>query len=225
MRHADFCTQFLTPNASVLDIGSGKGIFLVEMAQKGFHVSGVETSVEYIAETKEKARQANVTVEVIQAHAEKLPFADHMFEFANCSEVSEHVDDPVALVREIFRVLKPGGKAYISFHNRFGIFDYHYHLYFINWMPRRMAEWVLHLCGKQKVDSPSIGRQKLSTMHYFSYRKAVSLLEQVGFSVEDIRVDRIHRRFRYTSFVPLVCYRLLLRPLYFNTFHLVARKP
>ena len=46
---------------------------------------------------------------------------------------------PVRACEEIYRVLKPGGYGYISFHNRFGFYDYHYHLHFINWLPRSVA--------------------------------------------------------------------------------------
>ena len=155
--------------------------------------------------------------------AEKLPYETERFIFVNASEVTEHVNDPVKMCSEIYRVLKQEGKAYISFHNRFGFYDYHYHLYFINWLPRMWTEFVLKLLKKQKPDGEA-GRQKLVTMHYYTYGQAKRLLEKIGFDVEDIRINKIKKMFPVLSGVVLSVYFGLFRLLYFNTFHILATK-
>lgn len=224
MKHGEYCARFVKPRGTILDVGSGKGDFLVDMASRGFEVFGVETSSEYIHKTKEKALQKKVTATVKKGRGESIPFPDSHFNFANCSEVTEHVDDPVALCREIFRVLKTEGQAYISFHNRFGIYDYHYHLYFINWIPRNLTEPILHLFGKRKEDSRDIGRQKLATMHYFRFGEIEKLLSTIGFDVHDIRLEKLPLRFPILWPFVRVLYLLIARPFYFNTFHLLISK-
>lgn len=211
MTHADYCGQFLKAGDRVLDIGAGRGNFLAEMEKLGFKVYGVETNPEYIGGP------------ILDVRAENLPFLDNYFDFVNCAEVAEHVDDPLKMLKEIFRVLKPGGKCYISFHNRWGVYDYHYHLYFINWMPRAWTELILKLLGRQKEDGLA-GRQKLISMHYYTYGQAFMFLRQAGFVVADIRSEKIKKIFGAFSFLFLIFYFGLLRPLYFNTFHFLLEK-
>lgn len=211
MDHVNYCKQFLKAGGKVLDIGSGRGRFLKEMAALGFEANGVETNPDYLGGN------------VVEARAEELPFPNASFDFVNCAEVSEHVDDPIKMLKEIKRVLKSGGKCYISFHNRFGVYDYHYHLYFINWMPRRLAEFFLKVLGKTKQDG-SAGRQKLLTMHYYTFGNIKKMLLRQSFSISDIRAKKIKKRFGLTSIPILILYSALLRPFYFNTFHILLKK-
>lgn len=211
MGHAEYCRQFIPRGGKVLDVGSGRGDFLREMRGLGFDAYGVEINPERIFE------------KVVRANAERLPFPDSHFDFVNCAEVTEHVESPEKVCQEIFRVLKPGGKCYISFHNRFGIYDYHCRLYFINWMPRFLAERFLKLVGKERVDGQS-GRQRLASMHYYIYRSARYLLKRNGFLAQDIRVAKIKVHFGVLSRWALAVYLFLLRPFYFNTFHFLAEK-
>lgn len=207
----------------MLDVGAGIGVFACEMARRGFISFGIEVNPLYIELARQRARDEGVQISLIQGLAEALPYADNKFSFVNASEVTEHVDDPAAMSAEIYRVLKPGKKTYISFHNRFGVYDYHYHLYFINWLPRVWAEFFLKILKKQKPDGEA-GRQKLITMHYYTYSQACRLLAKIGFTVEDIRLGKIKKRFPIFAFVLIPLYFLVLRPVYFNTFHILATK-
>ena len=211
MSHAEYCSKLVPAGGRILDIGAGRGRFLKEMAGLGFEIHGVETNSDYIGGN------------VIGTRAEELPFEDASFDFVNCAEVSEHVDDPIKVLKEIFRVLKPGGKCYISFHNRWSVYDYHYHLYFINWMPRVLAEPILKFLGRQKEDGPA-GRQKLMTMHYYTYGHALKLLCDAGFTALDIRQERIKKFFGIFNFIFLILYFVVLRTFYFNTFHFLLLK-
>lgn len=223
MNHYDYCAQFASPREAVLDVGAGKGNFSYEMSKRGFEVFGIEINPEYIEQIKERIEKESLPISIVLGNAEKLPYENEQFAFVNASEVTEHVDDPIAMCREIYRVMKQGAFSYISFHNRFGVYDYHYHLYFINWIPRAWTEFVLKLLKKQKPDGVA-GRQKLTTMHYYTYRQAYKLLKKIGFEVEDIRINKIKKKFSYLSIILLPLYYLILRPFYFNTFHILARR-
>jgi len=225
MDHAEYSAQFLLPGDAVLDVGSGRGKFLCAMAELGYRAYGVETSPEYVRQAIAAAHEREFTVVIKLGAAEQIPFSDHSFSFVNCAEVSEHIDNPAQMCAEIYRVLKPGGRCYISFHNRFGWYDYHYHLFGINWLPRSWTEPILSWLKKQKPDGKGIGRQKLTTMHYFLYRQAVRLVESTGFHVTDIRVAKIRQH--YPKFAPifLPLYYALLRPFYYNTFHFLLQMP
>ncbi len=64
---------------------------------------------------------AGAGVDVI-AQAEALPFEDASFDCLLCSQVLEHANDPYAAMREAWRVLRPGGVAFVSTH---GVTNYH----------------------------------------------------------------------------------------------------
>lgn len=223
MNHYDFCAQFVALGGDVLDVGAGKGVFCCEMAKRGFNAFGIEVNPLYIEEAQRRAQNEGVVVSLIEDKAEKMPYDNDKFAFVNASEVTEHVDEPIEMCKEIYRVLKSDAKAYISFHNRYGIYDYHYHMYFINWLPRFLTEPVLKLLKKQKPDGEA-GRQKLTTMHYFTYKQSKKLLENIGFEVEDIRVGKIKNKFPIFFVFLLPLYFFILRPFYFNTFHIFASK-
>ncbi|MBI2989740.1 MAG: class I SAM-dependent methyltransferase [Candidatus Magasanikbacteria bacterium] len=223
MKHADYCASYLNPGAEVLDIGAGRGTFLKEMAKRGFRVSGIEVNPVYIEEIKNLAEQNGISFDLRAAKAEELPYPDGQFDFVNASEVTEHVEDPLLMSKELYRVLKTGGSAYISFHNRWGAYDYHYHMYGINWMPRSWTEPVLDFLHRQKEDGIA-GRQKLITMHYVTYSEAERILQQAGFYVfQDIREMKIKKKFGFWFFPFFLLYRCF-RPWYFNSFHILLKK-
>ena len=224
MDHYDYCARFIAPGERILDVGSGRGKFLCMMAKKHFLVGGVENNPTYIAESQKLLQQHEVEAEILHARAEYLPFPDNYFDFVNCAEVTEHVEDPVKVIHEIFRVLKKDGKCYISFHNRYGFYDYHYHLFMINWLPRKYSDVIIKLFGRQKADSAETGRHKLSSMHYYTFDCIQQILETAGFVVQDIRAQKIRQQHLWCSFIVMFFYLHFLRPYYFNTFHLLVEK-
>jgi ubiquinone/menaquinone biosynthesis C-methylase UbiE len=209
----------------IIDVGAGRGFFLVDCAQKGIRAVGLEMNPNVIKLAKKKAEENGVEIKIVEGRAENMPFGDGCFDFANCAELIEHVDNPTLVLGEIHRILVPGGMVYMSVHNRFGIYDKHFRLWFLNWMSRRAAEWYIGLKSRHKDYKPMPDRQKISQMHYFSRKKFEKLARRAGFSVQDIRKDKINRKI---SFKPLRLFALmfykLLRPFYFSTFHFLLIK-
>ena len=87
-------------SSKILDIGSGKGKFLIDASKKGADVYGLELSKEYIQISLENAKKENTQINVVQGFSEELPFEDSIFYFLNLSEVIEHVDDPKKLYQK-----------------------------------------------------------------------------------------------------------------------------
>lgn len=223
MDHAAYCAQFVDPSASILDVGSGRGKFVWTMAERGFRVWGIEVNADYVRESERSPLEKGSAATILHGVAENLPFPDATFDFINCAEVTEHVEDPKKVCQEIFRVLKPGGKCYVSFHNRFGIFDYHYHLYGINWLPRSWSRPLLARVRPDRQDG-SAGRQTLHTMNYFTYGQVVQLLAGIGFEVKDVRVEKMRKEVSFFPSLLESAYKLILRPFYFNSFHVLIKK-
>lgn len=100
----------------VLDIGPGDGWPLLRLAPFFRAVTGVDASarrVETIKANAEKLGLKNVTVRL--GSALELPFADKTFDGAVASCSIEETPDSFAALREVYRVLKPGGKFRVSF--------------------------------------------------------------------------------------------------------------
>lgn len=209
----------------ILDIGSGRGEFLIACILRKYNCRGIELEPDKIRQTLESAKHAGVSMDVVKGEAERLPFPDNEFDFVNVCEVLEHVKDTGKVLNEISRVLKKGGIAYLSAHNRFGIRDTHFRLYFIGWMPRSLANFYLTLRGRHKNYEDGLDLQRLDEMHYFTFRNIAKILRQEGFNVEDIRERRIKTSWAGVRRKCIMAiYRFIMRPFYFSTFHLLLTK-
>ncbi|HEY4019059.1 MAG TPA: methyltransferase domain-containing protein [Pseudonocardiaceae bacterium] len=107
----------LRAGLAVLDVGSGTGGDTIEVAKavgaEG-RVVGVDRSAEMVAEARERAVAANVPVEFVTGDAQALDFADASFDRVRTERMLVHLADPVAAVRELVRVTKPGGLVVAS---------------------------------------------------------------------------------------------------------------
>jgi 2-polyprenyl-3-methyl-5-hydroxy-6-metoxy-1,4-benzoquinol methylase len=92
----------------LLDLGCGDGRFLVLMRDAGWEVEGIEPDPE-AAKAAERELGTSVTV----GNLEDAGFPDESFDAVTLSHVIEHVYDPVALLAECRRVLKPSGSVVI----------------------------------------------------------------------------------------------------------------
>jgi SAM-dependent methyltransferase len=93
------------PSARLLDVGCG-GAWLADHFER---YSGVDVSAEAVEAARSRGRQ----VELIEPGA-RLPFDDESFDGVVLKDVLEHVDDPVATVLDVRRVLVPGGRVFAS---------------------------------------------------------------------------------------------------------------
>lgn len=217
---------------AILDLGCGRGDALIEFARNGYRAIGIDVNDEYLVIAKTKAKKAGVDLKLSRGVAENLTFENESFDFINCSEVTEHVEDPQKLLAECYRVLRPNGKMYVGFHNRYGVYDHHYHLWLINWMPRALAEKVIALIGKTKSGDKKAGRQKLSEMHYFTYGEVLKLLGEYNFEYIDLRKEHINNpKLSERKILKIIAGLNMSSIFYFlvkkfiGTFHFVVIKP
>jgi demethylmenaquinone methyltransferase/2-methoxy-6-polyprenyl-1,4-benzoquinol methylase len=98
------------PGARVLDVATGTGMVTAELlARCDCTVVGIDQSAEMLAAAR--ARFAgDERVELIDGEAERLPFADQSFDALTFTYLLRYVDDPAATIRELARVVKPGGR-------------------------------------------------------------------------------------------------------------------
>ena len=95
------------PRDTVLDVATGTGAVARELlARKRCTVVGLDQSPEMLAEAR---RRLPASVTLLEGRAEKLPFPDGAFDGLTFTYLLRYVDDPAAVLRELVRVVRPGG--------------------------------------------------------------------------------------------------------------------
>ncbi len=104
----------LRSESRVLEIAPGPGYLAVALARIGsFKVSGLDISRAFVRIATETAAKAGAAVDFQHGDAANIPFADDTFDFIVCRAAFKNFGDPVGALREMRRVLKPGGEALI----------------------------------------------------------------------------------------------------------------
>jgi glycosyltransferase involved in cell wall biosynthesis/ubiquinone/menaquinone biosynthesis C-methylase UbiE len=97
----------------VLEIGGGMGTDLAQFAKHGARVTDIDLSAGHLALAQENFRLRGLTGRFIHHDAERLPFDDNSFDVVYSNGVIHHTPNTRLLVDEIYRVLRPGGRAII----------------------------------------------------------------------------------------------------------------
>lgn len=98
----------------ILDAGCGDGVLAVELSRRGADVTGMDRSDDMIAAAKARAEAENVFPHFEHGEAAALPFADGTFDIVTAVTVLCFVKDADQAVREMTRVLKPGGRLVLG---------------------------------------------------------------------------------------------------------------
>lgn len=107
-------TTALTRGGSLLEIGSGTGALLRHLLRQGVPARGVEISAERIAD----GRRLYGELPIDKVDGVALPFPDGSFDTVLSFDVFEHIRDSDAHLREVRRVLKPGGRYLLQTPNK-----------------------------------------------------------------------------------------------------------
>jgi SAM-dependent methyltransferase len=102
------------PGTRVLDVGCGVGRLMLRIARRGCFVTGVELMRPDLQSARRLLAEYQQQVELIEGDGGRIPFAADTFDFVTCTETLEHVADPGLALRELARVLKPGGHLVVS---------------------------------------------------------------------------------------------------------------
>jgi len=154
----------------MLDVGCASGEFLKMAKQRGWEVRGVDLS-EYAA----GMARSEHGIDVFKGTLEGARFSDGEFDAVICGDVLEHVRSPRAFLKEVERILKPGGIVYIATPD-FGSFHY------------RLMSFVAKLTYKNYFVLPH-------HLYHFTGSTLKRLLEISGFKIE----KAVRSQSRYTD--------------------------
>ena len=160
-------SRTMTDRGRLLDIGCGYGFFLQEMRCRGWKVEGIEVS-----EVGGQFVRERWDIHVYSQPLESLSLPENLFDVVTLFYVIEHLDDPLALLREVNRILKPGGLVFLRWPHSTPIIRilgplsrtldlYHtpYHLY--DFSPSTM-EKMLKSCGFKEIETMTAGNTRPS---------------------------------------------------------------
>jgi predicted Zn finger-like uncharacterized protein len=147
----------------LLDVGCSRGDFVAAAADLGLHAEGVEPA----AHIAEGARRAGRTVHTGQLEEQRFPA--HSFDAVTLFEVIEHLKEPIALLRECHRILRPGGVLLLSTGNG--------------------ESWTADAM-KGRWDYFQIERDA-GHVSFFNPRSITLLARRTGFSVARLRSSRV----------------------------------
>jgi demethylmenaquinone methyltransferase / 2-methoxy-6-polyprenyl-1,4-benzoquinol methylase len=102
-----FLVSRLPPDGGhVLDVATGTGLVAAELVRRGHRVTGVDQSAEMLVRARHRFGDR---VELVEASAEAMPFADASFDHLTVTYLLRYVEDPCATLVELARVTRPGG--------------------------------------------------------------------------------------------------------------------
>ncbi|MBC8160703.1 MAG: glycosyltransferase [Roseiflexaceae bacterium] len=176
----------LKDGEKVLDCGCGMGVYIMMMNRlRDLHIFGVDGDVARL----EWAEREGVEARLSSVDIQQLPFADNTFDKVLMSEVLEHIADDRQAMREVFRVLKPGGILALSVPHA---------NYPLQWDPINKTLEALDITPIRK---PGLVTGLWSN-HWRLYRpeELYSVISAAGFAIEALE-EQTHYSFPFIHFI------------------------
>ena len=96
---------------TVLEVAPGPGFLSIELAKRGLDVQAVDISKTFVKIARKNAAEAGVRAVFMHGNAAELPVRNESVDFVVCRAAFKNFTEPVKAMREMLRVLKPGGTA------------------------------------------------------------------------------------------------------------------
>lgn len=114
--------SFNITNKKVLEIGFGMGTDHLNLARRGAIMHGIDLTPTNREISTERFKIYGMKSDLITGDAENLPYMDNSFDFVYSFGVIHHSPDTQRIISEIYRVLKPGGKCWITVYHKNSVY-------------------------------------------------------------------------------------------------------
>ena len=159
----------------LLEIGCSAGYGTVVYAEAFRSVTGIDIDEPAVRHAILSNARPNVRYLVMDSQCTGFP--DACFDVVTCTHIYEHVPDARRLMREIHRLLRPGGVCFFSAGNRICWMEPHYGLPLLSVLPKFLADRYLRLLGR----GPSYYEKHLT---YWGLKKLVSEFELLDYTIK-----------------------------------------
>lgn len=173
-------------NLDVLDIGCGSGALATRIAKHGARVTAVDLTQTAVDLTRENARTQQLDVEVIRCDVEKLPIESDKFDFVFSWGVLHHTETFENALKEVNRVLKPGGRSLIMVYYRNSIVYYLHGLYWLIFKGYLFKGYTIN--GVQDLYTDGYFHR------YFSAKEMKGCIEAAGLRSTGFRVTQYEKK-------------------------------
>ena len=170
-------------NADILDLGCGGGLLTEQMHKHGANVVGLDASSKTIKIAKKHAKEQNLKIDYVNTNIEEYS-NKKKFDVIICFELIEHVPNPSKLIENISKIIKPGGKLFLSTINR-NIYSFIF--------AKIIAEYVLNV----------IPQGTHSYEKFLKPSEIRKMINKFNFSMDDIcgvKYNPVSSNFSFSSF-------------------------
>jgi ubiquinone/menaquinone biosynthesis C-methylase UbiE len=176
----------------VLDIGCGKGGIIISCALRGAAKAiGIDIDEKELAIAKLRANSYGLeNVQFFKNKGENLLFSDNSFDLVIATSVLEHVENPYKVLKEMIRVLSPGGIIFIILPNPIFPREGHYKVFYIPFLPKRFGSFYLRIMGY----NPEFFMKNVN-YPYPSIFKIEKLLKENNMVVRNLTAENILNKF------------------------------
>jgi SAM-dependent methyltransferase len=169
----------------VLEVGSGLGAISATLARHGACITALDLTWTSVSSTARRFAVDGTHGAVVQGDAARLPLADGSFDFVWSWGVIMHAPNPASALREMHRVLRPGGEVRVMIYNRHSFYNWlgiiaRYGVLRMQLLRHSVQElWNRYSDGRAIGGCPHVG--------YFSAAEVRSFMTDAGFDVLELR--------------------------------------
>lgn len=180
--------KFDLKNKKVLEIGFGMGTDHLSLAKRGGNMYGIDLTPGNLEITKRRFELNNCKSELTTGDAENLHYQDNSFDFVYSFGVVHHSPDTQRIISEIYRVLKPGGKCWITVYHKNSIFFW-WSVFFVDWILKGGFKRESIKERLSRVEYPNNNSNMV--IRLYTKRKFATMFSTAGFRGVHLSIDHL----------------------------------
>jgi ubiquinone/menaquinone biosynthesis C-methylase UbiE len=218
----------INTNTKILDVGCGTGWFTLLTRKKGLNCIGYDRNWQLIEYAKEWSRREDIDAKFVEGDITKINFVDEAFDLCFCMSALEHVKDWKSALKELHRVLRPGGLLYVNTTNGFHPISSEVAFPLFPYLPKKLQYKITVM--RDGEDAVLSG---MAWNHFSPIKLKKFLKEEIGFSnvIDKIDIAKVNDLKGYKKIIApflnsIQKHHILRYPLYFlmGSTHIYAYK-